>query len=221
MDLVDYDVQDGIAVVTMNSPPVNALGAALRAGVGAALSTALSSMLVKAVVVVSGTSGFSAGADISEFGSSKQASKPHLHELQRMVETATKPVIAGIHGVALGGGLEFALACAARVAVSSARLGLPEVTLGILPGAGGTQRLPRLTGPEAAIDLITTGRMVSASDAFSLGIIDQLVDEAREGAIHFARRIILDGGSWKRAFERQDKISKVERAIFSAAREKV
>jgi 3-hydroxyacyl-CoA dehydrogenase len=221
VNFVHYEVSDGVAVVTMNSPPINALGAALRADLGTALGTALSSTVVKAIVVVSDTSGFSAGADINEFGSPKQASKPLLRELQRMIETASKPVIAGIHGVALGGGLELALACAARVAVSTARLGLPEVNLGILPGAGGTQRLPRLTGPEAAIDLITTGRMVSASDALSLGIIDQLVDEVRPGALEFARKMISDGRSWERVLERRDKISNIDPAVFSVAREKV
>ena len=142
MSVVDYAVDGEVALFTVNYPPVNALSYATRSGLGEALDKAEADPAVKAVVILGGGSTFIAGADITEFGTENGAKEPRLHTLQARLEKCDKLTIAAIHGTALGGGLELALTCKARVAVRSAKVGLPEVNLGLLPGAGGTQRLP-------------------------------------------------------------------------------
>ncbi|MGY5802755.1 3-hydroxyacyl-CoA dehydrogenase NAD-binding domain-containing protein [Rhizobium sp. LEGMi12c] len=169
-DTISAALADGILVVTIDNPPVNALSADVRAGLMATFDHAEQSVDVAGVVLTGAGSSFIGGADIKEFG--KPPVEPHLPDVISRIEALGKPVVAAINGVALGGGLEVALACHRRLAASAAKLGLPEVKLGIVPGAGGTQRLPRLTGISAAIDMIANGRIVSAAEALKLGIID-------------------------------------------------
>ena len=170
-------VQHGdIAVVTIDNAPVNALGADVRRGLVAAIDAAERAPEVKAVLLVGAGRNFIGGADIREFGQPPQA--PFLPDVCNRIETCSKPVIAALHGVALGGGLEVALAAHYRLALPGARLGLPEVLLGLLPGAGGTQRTPRLVGAAAALDMMLTGRQVGAAEALTMGLVDQLGDDA-------------------------------------------
>lgn len=171
---VSATLSDGVLVVTIDSPPVNALSADVRAGLMAALDHAEKDSAVIAVMVTGAGKTFIGGADIKEFG--KPPVEPLLPQVIARIEDFPKPVIAAINGAALGGGLEVALACHKRIAAASAKTGLPEVKLGIVPGAGGTQRLPRLVGTAAAIDLIAGGQIVSASDAKALGIVDGIAD---------------------------------------------
>ncbi|ANH05386.1 3-hydroxyacyl-CoA dehydrogenase NAD-binding domain-containing protein [Shinella sp. HZN7] len=180
--------ENAIAVVTVDNPPVNALSQALRQALVEAVATLDADAAVKAVVLICAGRTFIAGADVGEFG--KPPQPPHLPDVVATIEGAKTPWVAAIHGSALGGGLEVALGCAWRVAVPSAGLGLPEVKLGIIPGAGGTVRLPRLIGPAAAVDLVTSGSPVGAKKAEGLGLIDAVVDgDLRAGAIAFANDI--------------------------------
>jgi 3-hydroxyacyl-CoA dehydrogenase len=185
--------QDGdVAVITLNSPPVNALSAKVREGLFEGFKAAIASD-AKAIVLICEGRTFIAGADISEFGGAMAG--PSLFDVQDMMESAPKPVVAAIHGTALGGGLEVALCAHYRVAVPSARLGLPEVALGLLPGAGGTQRLPRIVGVEKALEMVTSGQHVPAKQALAMGLVDELVEEGklREGALAFARKAVAEG----------------------------
>lgn len=177
--------ENAIAVVTVDNPPVNALSQALRQALVEAVAELDTDAAVKAVVLICAGRTFIAGADVKEFG--KPPQPPHLPDVVATIESAKKPWVAAIHGSALGGGLEVALGCAYRVAASSAGLGLPEVKLGIIPGAGGTVRLPRLIGPAAAVDLVTSGSPVAAKKAQVLGLVDAVIDgDLRAGAIAFA-----------------------------------
>jgi 3-hydroxyacyl-CoA dehydrogenase len=178
-----------VLVVTSDNPPVNALGAAVRRGLVDALAEAEHDDAVKAVVIIGAGRTFFAGADIAEFG--KPIQEPLLPELVDRIEACPKPVIAAIHGTALGGGLEVALGCHYRVAVPSAKLGLPEVKLGILPGAGGTQRLPRVVGVEAALPMIVSGDPIPVKKAEAIGLVDRIVGDGNleADAIAFARDV--------------------------------
>ncbi len=187
--LVRVEKHGDVSVATLDSPPVNALSTALRGALLAALETANKDGETKALVLVGCGRGFSGGADIKEFGKPPQS--PSLHDLIDAVEGSAKPVVAALHGMTLGGGLELALACHARVAVRDAKMGLPEVKLGLLPGAGGTQRLPRLLGPEKALEMITSGSPIGARAAFAEGLLDEIVEgDLTEGAILFARKLV-------------------------------
>jgi 3-hydroxyacyl-CoA dehydrogenase len=179
--------RDGnVLVVVADNPPVNALGVAVRRGLADAIAQAEADSEVAAVVIRCAGRTFFAGADITEFG--KPPLDPSLPEVVSAIEACSKPVAAAIHGTALGGGLEVALGCHYRIAVPSAKLGLPEVKLGILPGAGGTQRLPRLIGPEPALDMIVSGNPIPAGKAAELGLVDEIVDgDLAEAALRFAR----------------------------------
>jgi len=221
MKAVRYDVTDNVAVLTVEYPPVNALSAAVRTGLGEGLARAKDDAAVSAVVIVGGGKTFIAGADITEFGTDNSKVLPSLPDLQHVLETFPKPTVAAIHGTALGGGLELALTCHARVAVPAAKVGLPEVNLGLLPGAGGTQRLPRLVGPEVAIDLITTGKHVPAANALELGIIDAVVDDLTAGAIDYARTMVANGNTLTPVIERNDKIEGITPEVFAKARQSV
>eukprot|EP01035_Chromulina_nebulosa_P054680 gene54680-74936_t len=165
-----------VAVVVMDKPPVNGLGEALRRGVAEAVRAANADPAIQALVLTGTVRAFSGGADVTEFGTDKPLIEPNLRQLITLIEDSTKPVVAAIAGVALGGGLELALGCHFRVALADASLGLPEVKLGLIPGAGGTQRLPRLIGPEAALAMIISGDPVDAKKAAALGIVDALLD---------------------------------------------
>ncbi|WP_286869571.1 3-hydroxyacyl-CoA dehydrogenase NAD-binding domain-containing protein, partial [Herbaspirillum sp. UBA812] len=166
--------EGAILVVTIDNPPVNALGVAVRRGLMSAIEEGEADAGVAAILVTGAGRNFIGGADIREFGKPPQS--PLLTELCNRIEVCSKPVLAAIHGAALGGGLEVALAAHYRVALSNARLGLPEVQLGLLPGAGGTQRTPRLIGAQAALDMMLSGRHLSAKEALSLGLVDQLAE---------------------------------------------
>src|SRR5262249_51238273 len=155
-------VRDGIAVVTLDHPPVNGLDHATRTAIASGIDRALADTAVQAIVLTGGDKLFSGGADIREFGLPSARAEPTLHTLIRRVESSTKPVLAAIGGTCMGGGLELALGCHFRVASPSAPIALPEVKLGLLPGAGGTQRLPRAIGVEPALNMIVSGASVSA-----------------------------------------------------------
>src|SRR5690348_11188476 len=169
--------RDGdVEIVCLQWPPMNALSFNVRDGLYEGFKQAIASD-AKAIVLICEGRTFIAGADITEFGGAQRGAS--LPDVQAMMENSPKPVIAAIHGTALGGGLEVALCAHYRVAVPSARVGLPEVNLGLLPGAGGTQRLPRIVGVEAALDMMTSGRHVPAPQALSMGLVDELVEEGK------------------------------------------
>ncbi|MFN3642485.1 MAG: 3-hydroxyacyl-CoA dehydrogenase NAD-binding domain-containing protein [Gemmobacter sp.] len=181
-----------IAVLVIDHRPVNALGHALRAALAAGMHEALGDPAVRAIVIRAEGRTFPAGADISEFGKPPQA--PLLPDLCDAIEASPKPVVAAIHGTALGGGFELALAAHYRIALGSARVGLPEVSLGILPGAGGTQRVPRIAGAQAALDLMTTGKPLAAAAARDLGLIDAVVEDDLPNAALVLARLVLEEG---------------------------
>jgi len=187
---VDLSTETDVAVITLNSPPVNALSAPVREGLAEAFKRAVADTQTKAIVLICAGRTFIAGADISEFDGTDNIAS--IEDLQETMETSTKPVVAAIHGTALGGGLEVALCAHYRIAVPSARCGLPEVNLGLLPGGGGTQRLPRAVGAEKALEMVTTGRHVPACECLELGLVDALVlnDALRAEAIAFAKNVI-------------------------------
>jgi len=195
-DAVEYELIGDIAVLKANNPPVNALGYDMRAGLMAAMDRAEAEG-ARAVLIYGDGRTYFAGADIREFG--KPPKEPFLTEVCNRIEASPLLVVSSIHGTALGGGLEVAMGTHYRIAVPSARVGLPEVLLGVLPGAGGTQRLPRLIGIDKALDIITTGRHVPAPEALELGIVDRVVDgDPREIGLAYAREL-LDSGATRRA----------------------
>ena len=213
---------DGIAVLTIDNPPVNALSPGVPQGILAALATAERDPSVRAIVVMGGGRTFIAGADIKELEEAARnpaSGGPDLHPLLARIEDCAKPVIMAIHGIALGGGLEIAMAGHYRVAVPDASLGAPEVNLGIIPGAEGTQRLPRLVGVAAAVEMCVSGKPVKAPDALRLGLIDSLIEgELLAGAVTFARNVASQ--PVRKTRERNDKLgSTAENApIFAAGR---
>ena len=204
--VTDLSTDGEVSVITLNSPPVNALSQAVREGLDQALRAAFADAKTKAVVIVCDGRTFVAGADIREFG--KPRKPPGLKDFQQLFDGAPKPVIAAIHGTALGGGLELAMMCHYRVAVPSARCGLPEVNIGILPGGGGTQALPRIVGVEKALEMMTSGRHVSAKEAQASGILDEIVPEGnlKQAAIAYAKKLIAEKKPIKRVRDLTDKI---------------
>ena len=195
-----YAVHGPVAVVTLNNPPVNGLGHALRSGIVAALDQALADPQVQAIVLTGSARAFSGGADVREFGTPKAGQEPTLPSVIRALDGATKPVVAAIAGVCLGGGLELALGCHYRVAQPDASLGLPEVKLGLLPGAGGTQRLPRLIGLEPALNMIVSGQPVPANAFAGTPLVHALIEgDLVEGAVAFAAQVAARGEPLPRA----------------------
>jgi 3-hydroxyacyl-CoA dehydrogenase len=195
-DKIAYSRHGDIAVLTVQNPPVNALSQAVRQGLWDGMDRAEADTGVRAVLIVGDGRAFFAGADIKEFG--KTPLTPFLPDLINRIEASPLLVVASMHGVSLGGGLEVALGCHYRIAVPSARVGLPEVHLGLLPGAGGTQRLPRLTGIEAGLDVMTTGRQIGAAQAHDMGIIDVIEDgDPKDIGIAYAQHL-LDTGAPRR-----------------------
>ncbi len=214
---VTYDVRSEVAVLTIDFPPVNAAGYPVREGLMRGLDKALADPAVVAVVLVGAHDKFIAGADIREFG--KPKIPPMLRDLIERMVGASKPVVAAIDGHALGGGLEVALGAHYRVAASRAKVGLPEVNLGLLPGGGGTQRGTRLMGPVAALELILSGEHVSAAKGLALGIVDAVTDDdVTTAAIAFARQKAADGGPWPIAVQRTDKVAGVDPGLFEKVR---
>jgi 3-hydroxyacyl-CoA dehydrogenase len=216
-EVVRLERHDVVAIVTVDSPPVNALSAAVRGGIKDCVKRAIADPEVKAIVLTCAGRTFIAGADITEFG--KPPVPPSLHDVLAEIENSSKPVIAAIHGTALGGGLEVALACHHRVATKEARLGLPEVKLGILPGAGGTQRLPRAVGPELAVKMIVGGDPISASDALKNGLIEEIVEGPAAGGEAFARKVLAEKRPLRKLRDDDSKLAaaKADRSIFTNA----
>ncbi|MBW2369305.1 MAG: enoyl-CoA hydratase/isomerase family protein [Deltaproteobacteria bacterium] len=191
-DMVDFDTKGKVAVLTVDNPPVNALSQGVREGLNNGLKMAMDDSAIGAVVIVCRGRTFIAGADITEFG--KPFKPPHSSEIFEKIESTDMPVIVAIHGNALGGGLEVSLTCHYRVAVASAKFGLPEVKLGLLPGGGGTQRLPRLVGPEKALEMIVGGAPIGSAEALEIGLIDEIVNgDLTDGAVAFAEKIVAEG----------------------------
>lgn len=205
----------GVATLTIANPPVNALGAAVRAGLLSGLTAALANADVRAIVIAAEGKVFVAGADISEFG--KPPVPPSLPDVLSAVEGSAKPVVAAINGLALGGGLELALACHSRVAAPAARLGLPEIKLGIIPGAGGTQRLPRLVGAAPAFAMMAGGEPVSAEKARAMGLVDDIADGDLVATAATQALRLAEAGAWPRSGAAEGKFSAEDRAAFETA----
>ncbi|MES3000856.1 MAG: 3-hydroxyacyl-CoA dehydrogenase NAD-binding domain-containing protein [Pseudomonadota bacterium] len=206
-EVAELVIEDGIAILTIDSPPVNALSATVRDGLMAGIAQAGADPAVKAIVLICAGRTFIAGADIAGMG--KPRTGTPLQDILPAIEGANQPVIAAMHGTALGGGFELALACHYRVAVPSAKCGLPEVKLGILPGAGGTQRLPRIVGVQRALEMVTSGEHVGAKASLEMGLFDELVPEGRlrEGAIAFARRVVAERRPLRKVRDLDDKLA--------------
>jgi 3-hydroxyacyl-CoA dehydrogenase len=227
MAFADYTSRGAVAVITLNHPPVNALGHALRQDLAAALERAQQDAAIGAVVITGSSKAFSGGADVSEFGSPQAGASPSLHDLIRQIEDSPKPVTAAIDGLALGGGLELALACHFRVAAADASLGLPEVKLGLLPGAGGTQRLPRLVGVQTALNMIVSGTPARARDLKATALLDAVVEREGENeggraevlpaALALAERAIREPAPLKRARDLKIDFPEAD-AFFALAR---
>jgi len=218
---VDLERRGKIALLTLASPPVNALSIALRTALMARLGEALADRAISALVVTGAGSAFVAGADIREFGKPYPPGAPTTADLAQALEAAPKPVVAAINGVAAGGGLELALGCHARLAAPKARIGLPEVKLGIVPGAGGTQRLPRLIGVEPALDLILSGELVRAEKALALGIVDAVESgDLIAAAVAMAEHLAAEGKPLRRTSALEDRLAaaRAKPDLFAAYR---
>ena len=205
-DVTTIEKDENISIITLNSPPVNALSATVREGLYKGITKARSDKETEAIIIICEGRTFIAGADISEFG--KEPKGPSLFEVQEFIEDSNKPVIAAIHGTALGGGLEVALTCHYRIAVPSAKCGLPEVNLGLLPGAGGTQRLPRVVGVEKALQMVTSGQHVSTKECQKIGLVDEISkeDNLRGDSISFAKKIVSENRPLIKISEMNDKV---------------
>ena len=221
-EAVTYTVHDGVAVIAMNNPPVNGLGSVLRPGIMDGLQKAAADPAVKALVIMGTAKAFSGGADIREFNTPKSTMSPTMAEIQVVQDGFTKPLVAAISGFALGGGLELALACHYRVAAPKSSLGLPEVKLGLLPGAGGTQRLPRIVGATEALKMMTTGNPVTTEKALELGLIEAIVTgDLLEGAVAFANKLVADGKGPRRVRDQSVRVDGDPKAFFDTARVEV
>jgi 3-hydroxyacyl-CoA dehydrogenase len=220
-EVVRFEVEDGVGIITVDNPPVNSLGPGVREGIIASVEKGNADPNVRAMVLIGAGRSFIAGADIRQFGKPRPVFKVTSVEV---LDGATKPTVAAIHGFALGGGLEHALACHYRIAVASAKVGLPEVLIGVLPGGGGTQRLPRLIGPKAAMDMIVSGRHVPAEEARTLGIIDAIVTgkDLRREAVEFAKSV-AEKRPLPRVRDRTDRIAeaKADPGMFEAMRKSI
>ena len=219
-EMIDFQKQGAVGVLTVNNPPVNALSQGVRQGLLDKIAAGAKDPDIAAMVIIGGGRTFIAGADIREF--SKPMLSPGLHEVLDAIEASPKPVIAAIHGTALGGGLEVALTCHWRVALASARVGLPEVKLGILPGAGGTQRLPRLVGVQAALEMITSGNPIDARKALAAGVVDEVTDgDLLKAAIEFANKVVAEKRPLRLVSRNDDKVKNTDPAVFAEFRKKI
>ena len=220
--MVSYENVRGVAVVTVDNPPVNALSQGVRQGLLEGVNKALADDAVQAIVIHCAGRTFIAGADITEFASGP--AEPSLRDMLELMDGAGKPVIAAIHGTALGGGLETALCCHYRVAAPGARLGLPEVKLGLLPGAGGTQRLPRVVGVEKALQMVTSGVPIGAVEALEAGLVDEIVEgDLLPGALAFGHQIVARGAALPRIRDRDDRLQEAREdpAVFEQFRRSI
>lgn len=221
-DILNYQTDGNIAIISIDSPPVNALGYSVREGLVEGFNRAYADDTVEAVILTCEGRTFFAGADIKEFG--KPSKSPDLRDVLKVIEGGTKLTVAAMHGTALGGGLETALCCHYRLAEPSTKVGLPEVKLGLLPGAGGTQRLPRIVGVSAALDMITSGRFIGAEEALQTGVINAITteDNLLKDAITFARDKLSEKVSLSHVRDRDEKIKEFrgDPKIFEAFRTK-
>jgi 3-hydroxyacyl-CoA dehydrogenase len=221
MDEVRCCVADGIALIELDHPPVNTLSHDIRQQLHEQLRRALGDPGVSGIVLTGSRGRPIAGADIREFKSGVNRREPTLRSLQDELEQARKPVVAAIDGAAVGGGFELAMACHWRVASRTSRVGLPEVKLGLIPGAGGTQRFPRLAGPEAALEYISTGEPIPAARALDLGLLDEVAEDAVAAATEFARRVVREGRSLQVVSTLTDKIRGVDPRLFAEFRARI
>ena len=209
---ISTEIHGHVLIIRSDNPPVNALGASVRQGLVAGIEEAEAAADVASVVIICEGQTFFAGADITEFG--KPPIMPWLPQVVDRIEACTKPVVAAIHGTALGGGLEVALGCHYRVAVASAKLGVPEVKLGLLPGAGGTQRLPRVAGVEKALQMVTSGAPIGAQEAYDIGLVDRLIEgDLLQHAVAYATEV-AQVRPLPLASEKQDKVDGTDPAVF-------
>jgi 3-hydroxyacyl-CoA dehydrogenase len=216
-DVTDLTREGDVAVITLNNPPVNALNMAMRDGLVAALAEAGKDDAAKAVLLICAGRTFIAGADISEFD--KVQTGAGFKEAQEAFDALNKPLVAALHGTVLGGGLEVAMCCHYRVAAPSTKFGQPEVNLGLIPGAGGTQRLPRLVGVLKALEMIATGKPIQAADALANGLIDEIVPgDLKDGALAFIARLLAAGEGVRRARDLQEKVTGDFAPVFAFAR---
>ena len=221
MDAAAYAVHGDIAVITMNNPPVNGLGHPLRKGIVEGIDKALADANVKAIVLIGGGNAFSGGADIKEFNRPAASAEPHLRQVIAKIEAVSKPVIAAVHKVAMGGGLELALGCHYRVAAPGGQIALPEVKLGILPGAGGTQRLPRAIDAKAALDMMVSGAP-TLSEKMPAGLFDEIVQgDLLAGALAFAHKVIAEKRPLRKLRDEKVKLEGDAVAFLAAAAGKV
>ncbi len=220
-NMVDLTVEDGVAILTVDNPPVNALSSGVRAGLSDGVAQAAADDNVTAIVLICAGRTFIAGADITEFGG--KATGPSLHDALEAMENCSKPIVAAIHGTVLGGGLETALVCHYRVSDAKARFGLPEVKLGLLPGAGGTQRLPRVVGVEKALQMVTSGDQIGADEALASGLISEIVTDLRGDAIAFAKKVVAEGKPLVRIRDQNAEIdaAKAKPELFSNIRKAI
>jgi 3-hydroxyacyl-CoA dehydrogenase len=218
---VNYHVAEGVAVLTIANPPVNALSLPVRESLLAALRRAEADPAVRALVLTGAGGMFAAGADLNEVASGLVLKPPITRDVQAQMESLTKPLVAAIEGLALGGGFELALTCHWRLAGGAAKVGLPEVKLGLIPGAGGTQRFTRLAGPEAALEAITSGTALPAARAQQLGLVDQVADPVLPAAVVFALRAAAEKPPLRIASEVSEHIRAVPAELFSAFRTKI
>ena len=221
MSAAEYAVHGDIAVITLDHPPVNGLGHALRKGIAEGVAQAGTDPSVKAIVLIGAGNAFSGGADIREFNTPAAAAEPFLRQVIAMVESSPKPVVAAIHKVAMGGGLELALGCHYRIAAPGAQLALPEVKLGILPGAGGTQRLPRAIDARVALDMMLSGNPVM-SDKAPAGLVDEIAQgDLLEAALAFARKLAAEKRPLRKLRDEKAKFDGDAAVFFAAATNKV
>ena len=216
-EVAQYAVRDGVAVITMNNPPVNGLGNALRAALMEALKKAEADPSATGVVIIGSAKAFSGGADIREFN--KPRERPDLFEVNDQQDAMTKPLVAAIGGFALGGGLELALGCHYRVAAPRAQLGLPEVKLGILPGSGGTQRLPRIIPVHEAARMMILGDPIPAEKGKEWGLVDEMsAGDLLEDAIAYAKKLVAEGKGPRRIRDMPPRVEGDPKALLEAVR---
>ena len=212
-EAVSYSRDGIIAIIKIDNPPVNALSQAVRQGLCDAIAEFKADEAAQAGIIICAGRTFVAGADIKEFG--KPPLDPPLPETISQIEQSEKPVVAAIHGTALGGGFEVTLGCHYRCAVESAKVGLPEVNLGLLPGAGGTQRLPRVVGVHNALEMMLSGKHIKASEAYAMGAIDEIITgDLEEGAVSYARRLIDNNAGVRKISELQVDTSDLDEDCF-------
>src|SRR5262245_19265425 len=219
---VDLSTRGQVAVLTVDNPPVNALSQHVRKGLHDGIKQAVADSAVQAIVIACAGRTFIAGADITEFG--KPPAEPSLHSVLDLIEGSPKPVVAAVHGTALGGGLEVTLACHYRVGVKAARFGLPEVKLGILPGAGGTQRLPRVVGVEKGLSMMVSGDPIGADEALKTGLIDEIVDgDLVEAGVAFAEKVLNEQRPLRKIRDLDDKLAAVrgKPEVFASFRKSI